>query len=224
LSVSGKLLEGYDAGSVGGDIKDLIAEMDIPDGYMVEVSGEYDDIMDAFRSLFLSLLLGVVLIYMIMASQFESFKYPFIILFTIPLAFTGSFIGLFITGTTLSITSVLGFLVLSGVVVNNGIVLVDYINKLKDSGMGTTEAIMEAGPVRLRPILMTALTTILALLPSAIGYGEGAEMMRPLGISVIGGLIMSTFLTLLVVPSIYYIFDRKGRKAEQEVQQITEEI
>lgn len=215
LSVSAKLLEGYDSGTIGMEIQDLVDDLNVPEGYMVTVGGEFDDIMDSFQSLALSLLLGVVLIYMIMASQFESFKYPFIILFTIPLAFTGSLLGLIITGTSLNIVSVLGFLVLSGVVVNNGIVLVDYINKLKESGMGTKEAILTAGPIRLRPILMTALTTILALLPSAIGFGEGAEMMQPLGISVIGGLIMSTFLTLIVVPSIYYMLDKKGRLADQ---------
>lgn len=216
LTVSAKLLDDYDSGSVGNDVNELIREMTIPEGYSVALTGEYDEIRDSFRSLGLSLLLGIVLIYMIMASQFESFKYPFVILFSIPLAFTGSFIGLFITGTPLSITSVLGFLVLSGIVVNNGIVLVDYINRLKDSGRGSMAAILEAGPVRLRPILMTALTTILALLPSAIGIGEGAEMMRPLGISVVGGLIMSTFLTLVVVPVVYYTIDRKGRMADQE--------
>jgi HAE1 family hydrophobic/amphiphilic exporter-1 len=216
MSVTSKLLDGYDAGTVGIDIDALISEMNIPDGYTVKVIGEYDDIMDAFGSLGLSLLLGIVIVYMIMASQFESFKYPFVILFSIPLAFTGGFIGLFITGTPLSIVSVLGFIVLSGIVVNNGIVLVDYINRLKETGMGSMAAILEAGPTRLRPILMTALTTILALVPSAIGFGEGAEMIQPLGITVIGGLFMSTFLTLVVVPVIYYMFDRKGRKADQE--------
>jgi len=215
MSVTSKLLDGYDAGTVGQDIKNLIADMDIPDGYEVKVVGEYDDIIDAFSSLGLSLLLGIVIVYMIMASQFESFKYPFVILFSIPLAFTGGFIGLFIAGMPLSIVSVLGFIVLSGIVVNNGIVLVDYINKLKATGMGTMAAIMEAGPTRLRPILMTALTTILALVPSAIGFGEGAEMLQPLGVTVIGGLLMSTFLTLVVVPVIYYMFDIKGRKADQ---------
>ncbi|GMQ58539.1 efflux RND transporter permease subunit [Vallitalea sediminicola] len=206
ISVTGKLEKGVSAGNVGKILDEKLKELDIPDGYSIENSGENKEIQDAFFSLLLALLLGVVLIYMIMASQFESFLYPFIILFSVPLAFTGAFIALFITRTPLSIVAFLGMIVLAGIVVNNGIVLVDYINKLIKVGKSTKDAIIEAGSVRIRPILMTALTTILAVIPISLGIGEGAEMIAPLGVTVIGGLIMSTFLTLIIVPVIYSIF------------------
>ncbi|WP_304944213.1 efflux RND transporter permease subunit, partial [Vallitalea guaymasensis] len=192
--------------NVGKILDEKLKDIDIPDGYSIENAGENKEIQDAFVSLLLALLLGVVLIYMIMASQFESFLYPFIILFSVPLAFTGAFIALFITRTPLSIVAFLGMIVLAGIVVNNGIVLVDYINKLIKVGKSTKDAIIEAGSVRIRPILMTALTTILAVIPISLGIGEGAEMIAPLGVTVIGGLIMSTFLTLIIVPVIYSIF------------------
>ncbi|MCT4686194.1 efflux RND transporter permease subunit [Vallitalea sp.] len=206
ISVTSKLEKGVSAGNVGKILDEKLKEIDIPDGYSIENTGENKEIKDAFVSLLLALLLGVVLIYMIMASQFESFLYPFIILFSVPLAFTGAFIALFITRTPLSIVAFLGMIVLSGIVVNNGIVLVDYINKLIKVGKSTKDAIIEAGSVRIRPILMTALTTILAVIPISLGIGEGAEMIAPLGVTVIGGLIMSTFLTLIIVPVIYSIF------------------
>lgn len=206
ISVTSKLEKGVSAGKVGKALDEKLKEIDVPDGYTIENSGENKEIQDAFMSLLLALLLGVVLVYMIMASQFESFLYPFIILFSIPLAFTGAFIGLFITRTPLSIVAFLGMIVLAGIVVNNGIVLVDYINKLIKVGKSTKDAIIEAGSVRIRPILMTALTTILAVIPTSLGMGQGAEMIAPLGITVIGGLIMSTFLTLIIVPVIYSIF------------------
>jgi HAE1 family hydrophobic/amphiphilic exporter-1 len=203
ISITSKLEEGISSGKVGKIIDEKLKELNIPDGYSIENVGEYKEIQDSFRSLLLALLLGVVLIYMIMASQFESFLYPFIILFSVPLAFTGAFIALFITRTPLSIVSFLGMIVLAGIVVNNGIVLVDYINKMIIAGKSTEDAIIEAGSIRIRPILMTALTTILAVIPIALGIGEGAEMIAPLGITVIGGLIISTFLTLIIVPVMY---------------------
>ena len=206
ISVTSKVEKGVSTGKIGKILDEKLKEIDIPDGYTIENAGENKDIQNAFMSLFLALLLGVVLVYMIMASQFESFLYPFIILFSIPLAFTGAFIGLFITRTPLSIVAFLGMIVLAGIVVNNGIVLVDYINKLIKAGKPTKDAIIEAGSVRIRPILMTALTTILAVIPTSIGVGQGAEMIAPLGVTVIGGLIMSTFLTLIIVPVIYSIF------------------
>ncbi|MCT4545030.1 MAG: efflux RND transporter permease subunit [Vallitalea sp.] len=203
ISITSKLEEGISSGKVGKIIDEKLKELNIPDGYSIENVGEYKEIQDSFRSLLLALLLGVVLIYMIMASQFESFLYPFIILFSVPLAFTGAFIALYITRTPLSIVSFLGMIVLAGIVVNNGIVLVDYINKMIIAGKSTEDAIIEAGSIRIRPILMTALTTILAVIPIALGIGEGAEMIAPLGITVIGGLIISTFLTLIIVPVMY---------------------
>jgi HAE1 family hydrophobic/amphiphilic exporter-1 len=144
---------------------------------------------------------------MVMAAQFESLIYPFIIMFTIPLAFSGGALGLFFTGRSLGVTALIGVIILAGIVVNNGIVLIDYINVLRREGMDRKEAILKAGPVRLRPILMTTLTTILGLIPIALGIGEGAELMAPLGSVVIGGLTLSTVLTLVLVPAIYTLLD-----------------
>ncbi len=212
ISVTAQLEEGKSSGKVGDILEEKLKDIQIPDGYSVDLSGENKEIQDSFKSLLLALLLGAVLVYMIMASQFESFLYPFVIMFSVPLAFTGAFIALFLTGTPLSIVAILGMIVLTGIVVNNGIVLVDYMNKLIQVGKSPKDAIIEAGSVRLRPILMTALTTILALAPLAFVPGEGAEMIAPLGVTVIGGLLMSTFLTLIVVPVIYSLFNGlKGR-------------
>lgn len=206
ISVTAQLEEGKSSGKVGDILEEKLKDIKVPDGYRIDLSGENKEIQDSFRSLFLALLLGVVLVYMIMASQFESFLYPFVIMFSVPLAFTGAFAALFITGTPLSIVGFLGMIVLTGIVVNNGIVLVDYMNKLIVAGKSLKDAIIEAGSVRLRPILMTALTTILALVPLALVPGDGAEMIAPLGVTVIGGLLMSTFLTLVIVPVIYSLF------------------
>jgi multidrug efflux pump subunit AcrB len=157
-----------------------------------------------------------LLVYMVMAIQFQSLVYPFIILFTIPLAFTGGMLALLITNQFLSLVSIMGLIILIGVVVNNGIVLIDYINKLREDGRTVKEAIIEAGQTRLRPIFMTALTTILALLTMALGVGEGAELLQPMAITAIGGLIYATLLTLVVVPTIYAILNRKLMKKEAE--------
>lgn len=207
LNVTAKLEDGYDIGSVTSEIEDAIEKMNVEEGYIIEASGEAEQMAESFKTLGLALLLGAILVYMIMASQFESLVYPFVIVFSVLFAFSGAFITLFLTGTPLSIVSMLGLIVLTGIVVNNGIVLVDYINKLKAEGMSTFDAIMEAGPTRLRPIFMTALTTILALLPIALGFGEGSEMMTPLGLVVVGGLSYSTILTLVIVPSMYAAVD-----------------
>lgn len=212
ISVTAKLEEGKSSGKIGKLLEEGLEDMKVPDGYSVDISGENKEIRDSFQSLLLALFLGAVLVYMIMASQFESFLYPFVIMFSVPLAFTGAFIGLFLTGTPLSIVAFLGMIVLTGIVVNNGIVLVDYMNKLIHLGKSPKDAIIEAGSVRLRPILMTALTTILALVPSAFVPGEGTEMVAPMGITVIGGLLMSTFLTLIVVPVIYSLFNGLKRR------------
>ena len=172
--------------------------------------------MDAMSQLVLMLLLGVVLIYLIMVAQFQSLKSPFIIMFTIPLAFTGGFLGLLITGFDVSVVSLIGFIMLCGIIVNNGIVLVDYINRLRRDGKERVEAIVEAGKTRMRPILITALTTILGLSVMALGIGTGAEMMQPLAIVCIGGLIYATFMTLYIIPVIYDAFNKKElRKVEE---------
>lgn len=206
VSVTSQIL-GRDLQSVTNDIQLELDAFPMPPGYSYRITGEQEDMAEAFSSLGLALLLSVVLVYMIMASQFESLLYPFIIMFSIPFAFTGGFIGLFLTGQALSVPALIGMIMLAGIVVNNAIVLVDYINQLRQQQMERTEALHEAVSVRIRPILMTALTTILALIPLAIGLGEGAETMIPMAVVVIGGLLMSTVLTLVFIPVLYSIMD-----------------
>ena len=155
------------------------------------------------------LLLGIIFIYLIMVAQFQSLKSPFIVMFTIPLAFTGGFLGLFFTGFDISVVSMIGFVMLCGIVVNNGIVLVDYINQLRMDGMEKREALVEAGKTRMRPILMTAITTIIGLISMALGIGEGTEMMQPVAIVCIFGLLYATIMTLFIVPVMYDVFNRK---------------
>ena len=165
----------------------------------------------------LMLVLAVIFIYLIMVAQFQSLLSPFIIMFCIPLAFTGGFIALFITGNELGIISMLGFIMLAGLIVNNGIVLIDYINQARREGMSKHEAIIDAGRTRLRPILMTAMTTILAMFTSAIGIGDGSDMIKPMAIAIIGGLVYGTILTLIVIPCIYDAFNREKSMVEEEL-------
>jgi HAE1 family hydrophobic/amphiphilic exporter-1 len=218
ITVTAALEEGYNIGLVGDEVQEKLDELDIPEGYTVELTGENEEINSALRDLTLALAMAVALIYMIMAAQFESFKYPFIVMFAIPLAFTGGFLALIVTNTPLSVVALIGMIILAGIVVNNGIVLVDYINQLKARGMDPHKAIIKAGKTRLRPIVMTALTTIFALSTLSVGFGRGSEMMQPLAITAIGGLIFSTALTLIVVPVMYAAFDgiSKKRKTEQD--------
>ena len=164
----------------------------------------------SLNSLMLALGLAIFLVYIVMASQFESLIHPFVIIFTIPLAMIGVIIFLYILGIPLSIVVFLGMIMLAGIVVNNAIVLVDYINHLRNSGMSKLDAIIQGGQVRLRPILMTTATTVLGLLPMALGLGDGAEIRTPMAITVIIGLISSTLLTLIVIPTVYSIVDRKA--------------
>ena len=212
ISVTSALEEGFNIGLVGEKIQEELDDMEIPEGYSIELTGENEEISSALMDLILALAMAVALIYMIMAAQFESLKYPFIVMFAIPLAFTGGFLGLIITSTPVSVVALIGLIVLAGIVVNNGIVLVDYINQLKARGMTSTKAIIKAGKTRLRPIVMTALTTIFALSTLSIGVGRGAEMMQPLAITAIGGLIFSTALTLIIVPVLYASFDKSTEK------------
>ncbi len=198
---------GRDVGSINKDIKAKLDAFTLPSGYSIEFGGQEEQMQEAFISLFQMLLLAILLVYMIMASQFESLMHPFIIMFSLPLAFTGSAIGLAITQTPLSVPAFIGIIMLAGIVVNNAIVLVDYVNTLRKRGLERTDAILKAGPTRLRPILMTTLTTILALSPLALGIGEGAESQAPLAIVVIGGLLSSTVLTLVIIPVVYTLFD-----------------
>jgi len=193
-----------DLGTVMEEIKvKTDKNIDIPTGYQIEYGGQYKEMQDSFKDLFYAFLLAIVLVYMVMASQFESLLHPFVVMFTVPMALIGVLLGLFIFGKTLSVVSIIGVIMLAGIVVNNAIVLVDYINTVRRRGNSLREAILEAGPVRLRPILMTALTTILGLLPLALGIGEGTEVQTPMAIVVIGGLSIATLLTLYVVPVIY---------------------
>lgn len=200
------LIEGRDLGSVTVDVNNMVADMSIPDGYTVKAGGASQLMSEGFGGLNIALILAVLLIYMIMASKFESLLHPFTILLTMPLAVIGVVVGLFVTGHSLGITAMIGIIILAGIVVNNGIVLVDFINQLRRSGMELIEAIVEAGRTRIRPIFMTALTTTLGLLPLALGIGEGAEIQAPMAVAVIGGLLTSTVLTLVIIPVMYHLF------------------
>ncbi len=187
--------------------KRIDENVELPAQYEVIYGGQYEEMLESFESLFFALGLAVILVYMVLASQFESLLHPFIIMFTVPMAAIGVLVGLFVTGHLISVTSLIGVIMLAGIVVNNAIVLVDYINTLRSQGMNMREAILEAGPVRLRPILMTALTTILGLLPLALGMGEGGEVQAPMAVVVISGLACATVLTLYVVPVVYSLFE-----------------
>lgn len=185
-------------------------------GYYVSFEGESEEILQAVSDLALAAIVAILLVYMVMAIQFQSLVYPFIIIFTIPLAFTGGMLALLITNSYLSLVSIMGLVILVGIVVNNGIVLVDYINQLRHEGMTTQNAIVVAGKTRLRPILMTSLTTILGLASLALGFGEGSELLQPMAITTIGGLIYSTILTLVVIPTIYALLNHKTMKKEAQ--------
>ena len=200
-------LVNIDTGSAQKLINQKMSGYIMPDGYSYEFTGEAEEMMKSFESLGLALILAIILVYMVLASQFESLIHPFTIMFSVPLALTGAMFALFITNKNLSMPAFIGLIMLAGIVVNNAIVLVDYINTLRGRGQERTEAILNAGPTRLRPILMTTSTTVLAMLPMALGIGEGSELMAPLAISVIGGLSLSTVLTLVIIPVNYSIFD-----------------
>ena len=198
-----------DLGAAVADANSIIDGTPMPQGITAMVSGQNEEMQDSFRSMQFALLLAVFLVYIVMASQFESLIHPLVILFTIPLALVGAVLALFLTGTTVNVVAFIGVIMLAGIVVNNAIVLVDLINQLQAQGLEKTSAIMEAGQARLRPILMTTLTTVLGLLPMAIGFGEGSELRTPMAIAVIGGLLVSTLLTLVVIPVVYSLLDRK---------------
>jgi len=201
---------GYgDLGAAAAEARSIIGRTPMPSGITAMVSGQNEEMQASFESMQFAMALAVFLVYLVMASQFESLVHPFVILFTIPLALVGAVLALFLTGTTVNVVALIGVIMLAGIVVNNAIVLVDLINQLRSSGTGKTEAIMEAGRARLRPILMTTLTTALGLLPMAIGFGEGAEVRTPMAITVIGELLVSTLLTLVVIPVVYSLLDRK---------------
>lgn len=211
VSVAASIASDHNIGLVSREFESKLKDYDVPEGYKVELSGENETINDTLKDLIYMIGLAIVFIYLIMVAQFQSLLSPFIVMFTIPLAFTGGLLALWITGNEISMISMLGFLVLSGVVVNNGIVFVDYTNQLRKNGLGKREALIETGKVRLRPILMTAITTILGLSTLAFGVGMGAEMLQPLAIVAIGGLTYATILTLFVVPVMYDVFHRNKK-------------
>ena len=200
---------GRDSGSVGSDVQNMLSQISMPQGYTAKLGGSSETMNDTFSAIGLVIVLAIVLVYMVMAAQFESLLNPFIIMFTIPLAFTGAIFLLFITGEPISMMALIGCLILVGIVVNNGIVLIDYINILRErDGYELTEAVLAACPTRLRPILMTALTTILGQFPMIFSNGSNSEMLKGMGLVIAGGLATSTFLTLVVVPLLYMFFDR----------------
>ena len=222
IKVSGTLKDGYTNTDVSNKAKALFDDYKLPDGCSIEYSGSNESTMEAVNQMLLMMLLGVILIYLIMVAQFQSLKSPFIIMFTIPLAFTGGFLGLLITGFDVSVVALLGFVMLCGIIVNNGIVLVDYINNLRLEGKERREAIVEAGKTRMRPILITAITTVLGLSTMALGIGTGSEIMQPIAIVCIGGLLYATIMTLYIVPVIYDILSKKELRkiSESDLEEI----
>jgi len=216
VTVGAQIADGHNIGIISDEISKRLSTYETPEGYFIDMGGEDKMIRDSFKDLFLMLVLAVAFIYLIMVAQFQSLLSPFIVMFTIPLAFTGGFFGLMVAGKPVSIVAFVGLIILSGVVVNNGIVFVDYINILRQSGKNKKEAIIEAGTTRLRPIIMTALTTIIALSTMSVGVGMGTELIQPMAITAIGGLIYATLLTLVLIPVLYDVFNRKEKAVPRE--------
>lgn len=217
IRVSAEVDEAHNVSLISNRLEEKFKALTLPDGYAVEMTGEDEMIDDAMQQLYLMMLLAVIFIYLIMVAQFQSLLSPFIIMFTIPLAFTGGLFALFFTGNEIGVIAMIGFIMLAGIIVNNGIVMVDYINQLRAAGMCKHEAILASGKTRLRPILMTALTTILSMSTMAFGLGDGSKMMQPMAIVTEGGLVYGTLLTLFVVPCIYDVFHREKRMVEEEL-------
>ncbi len=207
-------IAGRDLGSVMRDIRSRLGDIEkqLPPGYFLEYGGAYEQMIDAFKVLAAALALAVLLVYMVMASQFENFLHPFIIMFTIPLSIIGVIFGLLISGKPVSLPALIGVIILAGIAVNNGIVMIDYINQLIRRGLDKREAIIRGAVTRLRPVLLTALTTILGMLPMAVAGGSGAEFRSPMAVAVVGGLIATTLLTLFIIPIVYSIFNRVSFK------------
>ena len=216
VSITASVKSGYQTGDVNSAIQEKIESYKLPEGCRVEVDGEGESIANTFKDLYFMIGLAILFIYLVMVAQFQSLLSPFIVMFTIPLAFTGAFLALFFARMPVSVVSLIGLVLLVGIVVNNGIVFVDYANQQRQKGMGLTEALIITGRHRIRPILMTALTTIIALTTTAFDTGSGAELMRPMAITTIGGLAYSTILTLFLVPSLYKIFHPR-KKAKKDL-------
>jgi HAE1 family hydrophobic/amphiphilic exporter-1 len=209
-------LSGRALSSVSREIETKLDEVreELGSSTTIVLAGQNEELATSQQSLIFALCLAIFLVYLVMASQFESLVHPFIILFTVPLGMIGVVFALFLTNTTISVMVFLGVIILSGIVVNNAIVLIDYTNQLRRTGIGTRDAILKAGQVRLRPIVMTTLTTVLGLIPMALAWGEGAEIRAPMALTVIGGLLFSTLLTLILIPVLYELIDRKVYAAE----------
>ena len=221
VTVEGSVGAGVALGDAVAEVNAMLADYEVPTGLSLELGGSIEDQGEAFSDIGLLLILIIVLVYIVMATQFESLLYPFIIMFTIPFAMSGVFIALWLTSTPLSLIALIGAIMLVGIVTKNGIVMVDYMNLLVERGSTISDAVIEGGKSRLRPVLMTSLTTVLGMLPMALGIGEGSETWQPMGIAVVGGLLMSTIITLFIVPSLYAMLEgskerRARRKAEQE--------
>ncbi len=210
-------VEGRDLGSVSKDVNKLVDGYPFPEGYYKDSGGQQKEMMDAFSSLMLALIVSIALVYLLLAAQFESMVLPFIVMMSIPFAMSGAFIAMFLTGTRLSMTSFLGLIMLVGIVVNNAILLIEFISHNKKN-MGTHEALVQAGKLRLRPILMTAMTTCVGMIPISLGLGEGGEMLAPMAISIIGGLTASTLVTLILIPVLYSVIDEKrGQRTAKKI-------
>ena len=205
-----------DIGNAVQNLQNALDNLQFSDGVSVQIKGQSEDMEQAFDSMKFAMILAVFLVYLVMASQFESLIHPFVILFTIPLAMIGSVIALYVTNTTINVVALIGLIMLAGIVVNNGIVLIDLINQYRQSGQDKFLAIVKGGKDRLRPIIMTALTTILGLIPMAIGLGEGSEIRTPMAITVIGGMLVATLLTLVVIPVMYSLLDFKKYQSVTE--------
>ncbi|MBR4866164.1 MAG: efflux RND transporter permease subunit, partial [Clostridia bacterium] len=221
MTVAATLEDGYNVTLVSSDVEDVLSGLDLGSGVSYEISGENEAIMEAIEQLLLMLLLGIILVYLVMVAQFQSLKAPFIVLFTIPLAFTGGFLALWIAGMELSVIGLIGFIMLVGIIVNNGIVLVDYVNQLRLEGLPMQEAIVEAGVTRMRPILMTSITTILGLFDMAFGKGLGTSLTAPMALVCIGGLTYATTMTLFIIPCIYAITSKKELRKVDEAELVT---
>ncbi len=214
IAVKSQIGAGYALGEVAKDIQAIVDAAEVPEGLFVEVGGTIEDQVESFADMGLLLVLIVILVYIVMATQFESFRMPFIIMFSLPFAFTGVFLALYLTNTPLSLVAMIGAIMLVGIVVKNGIVIVDYMNLLRERGMSISQSVIAAGRSRLRPVLMTTLTTILGMVPLAFAAGQGSEAWQPMGIAVIGGLTFSTILTLVVIPIVYSLFSYSELKKD----------
>ena len=210
------VISGAALGEVVKRGNEVIKQMDIPQGISIQVAGSFEDQQESFQDLSVLALLIIILVFIVMAAQFESLTYPFIIMFSLPFAFSGVLMALFITQNTLSVMSFLGAIMLIGIVVKNGIVLIDYIILCRERGMAVINSVVTAGKSRLRPVLMTTATTILGMVPMAVSTGQGSEMWRPMAIAVIGGLAISTVLTLILIPTLYCVFAGTGIKHQRK--------